>query len=106
MAVDASNCPAIAFTARSLVVSSRAMLSEKEQADIDKIKLEQGIKNKVDLMIEENPDLDRKQALELLMEKMKENIELMRESMNNGLMDGTDEDTEDDQIEPKRDQEE
>lgn len=86
--------------------SPKPMLSEKEQADIDKIKLEQGIKNKVDLMIEENPDLDRKQALELLMEKMKENIELMRESMNNGLMDGTDEDTEDDQIEPKRDQEE
>lgn len=86
--------------------SPKPMLSEKEQAEIDNLKIAQGIKNKIDLMLDENPDLDRDQALGLLIEKTKENIALMREAMmENGFNNESTEDSENDQIEPQGDQE-
>lgn len=52
--------------------------SEIERLDAVAKKIDQGIYNKIDAMIDDNPDLTREEALELLLKKSEENLQLMQ----------------------------
>lgn len=56
--------------------------SENEKLDAINKKIDQGIYNKVDAMIEDNPDLTRDEALELLLQKSDESLQLMQTKLN------------------------
>lgn len=80
--------------------------SENERLDAMKKKMDMKIFNKVDAMISENPELTREEALKELLNKAKENVELMVNGYNEmiGGEDG-DSDNEEDQTQPEIDQE-
>lgn len=75
--------------------------SELERLDAVNKKIEQGIYNKVDAMIDENPDLTREEALEQLLKRAEESLKLMQSGMeafireNNG-------NTSDEEAEPEQ----
>ena len=73
--------------------------SENEKLDAIKKKVELGVWNKVDAMIEENPDLTRKEALKKLLEKSKENLEIAKSSMQEFIQGNTNGDTNNEETE-------
>ena len=60
--------------------------SENEKLDATTKKITQGVWNKVDAMIQENPDLSRKDALIELVKRAKENVELLKNGITNMLL--------------------
>ena len=73
--------------------------SENEKLDVIGKKIQQGIWNKVDALIADNPKLTRKDALKILLERAKENIKLMQSGMEE--MFNGDSDSQEDQDRPE-----
>jgi len=67
--------------------------SESEKLDVTDKKVLSGIWNKIDAMISDNPDLDRDQAMKLLLEKSKENVELLKNGIETMIKEAVDGDT-------------
>lgn len=68
--------------------------SEVEKLDVIGKKIEQGIWNKVDALMADNPKLTREEALKVLLERAKENVKLMQNGIET-FINGNDADDED-----------
>jgi hypothetical protein len=75
--------------------------SEKEKLEVIEKRLQLEIDDMVDAMILDNPDLSREDAEKILLERSKKKLEAHKEALGNMISDGTEEDEDIEENEPK-----